>query len=324
MSGPVAYLNGRFLPFADAALPLHDAGFVSGATVVDNARTFRHKLFRWPDHLARFRRDCGTCYVPLLATDEQLTATAHELIEHNARLLPPGGELQVVTFATPGPLGFYLGDAPNGPPTLGMTTYPLPFARYRPYFTDGVTLAVAGFQSSDSADLLPPEVKHRSRLFWHVAARKLNDPESIFHRPGPAVPVVMSLGGTGDTAIGGILAVADGRVIRPEAGGVQDSISLKVTRELCDGLGIEFLPAPLDMRGLYGAERALAGDPTLARVSEVMLAGTGFCLAGVREFASGKQSRHYDWPGPVFRRLLAAWSDLVGVDIAGQFTGPPG
>jgi branched-chain amino acid aminotransferase len=324
MTAPLAYLNGRFLPFAEAALPLHDAGFVSGATVVDNARSFRHKLFRWPDHLARFRRDCATCYVPLEATDEQLTATAEELVAHNAKLLPPGGELQLVTFATPGPLGFYLGDAPNGPPTLGMVTYPLPFARYRPFFTEGVTLALAGFQGSDPADLLPPEVKHRSRLHWHVAGHKLDDPESIFYRPGPAVPVVMSHDGAGDTAIGGILAVANGLVIRPDLGEVQDSISTSVVAELCDRLGIGWDRAPLDMRGLYGAERALAADPTLGRVSEVMLAGTGFCLAGVREFASGKQARTYDWPGPVFRRLLAAWSDLVGVDIEGQFTGTGG
>src|SRR5574338_1188669 len=103
MGSPLIYLNGRFLPFSEAALPLHDAGFVSGATVVDNARTFRHKLFRWPDHLARFRRDCAACYVPLEAPDDYLTVTAEELVSHNAKLLPAGGELQLVTFATTGP-----------------------------------------------------------------------------------------------------------------------------------------------------------------------------------------------------------------------------
>src|SRR4029079_5508254 len=101
MNAPLAYLNGRFIPFAQAGLPLHDAGFVSGATVVDNARTFRHKLFRWSDHLARFRRDCATCFVPLEASDEQLTALAGELIARNAKSLSPGAELQLVTFASP-------------------------------------------------------------------------------------------------------------------------------------------------------------------------------------------------------------------------------
>jgi len=88
---------------------------VSGATIVDNARTFRHKLFRLPAHLPPPRPACRARHVPLEATDEQITAAAEELVSHNAKLLPPGGELQLVTFATPGPLGFYLGDAANGP-----------------------------------------------------------------------------------------------------------------------------------------------------------------------------------------------------------------
>lgn len=321
MSSPLAYLNGRFLSFREAALPLADAGFAFGATIVDNVRTFRHRLFRWPDHLARFRKHCEECYVPLPATDAELTAVAEELVRHNAKLLPPGGELQLVAFATPGPLGLYYGEAANGPPTWGMHTYPLPFARFRRFFTEGVVLAVAGIQASDSADILPPSIKHRSRLSWWLAGQKLLDPESIFHRPD-GVPVVMIHDGCGDTAIGSILAVCDGAVIAPEFGMTLDSISVLVVGELCEQIGIRFDRAPLDMRGLYGAEKIVAGDAMLESISEVMLAGTGFCLAGVREFAAGRRSRKYAWPGPVYRKLLAAWSDLVGVDIVAQMEVP--
>jgi branched-chain amino acid aminotransferase len=319
MTAPLAYLNGRFLPFAEAALPLHDAGFVSGATVVDNARTFRHKLFRWPDHLARFRRDCGPCYVPLDATDEQLTATAEELVAYNAKLLPPGGELQLVTFATPGPLGFYLGEAPNGPATLGMVTYPLPFARYRRLFTEGVTLAVAGLQSSHPADLLPPRVKHRSRLFWHIAERTINDPTSRDHAPG-AVPVVFNDSGAADTAIGSVLAVTGDTVIRPVSDWVQDSISAKVIGELSATTGLKCADEPLDFRYFCRPLEPRDQKTILPRVLELLLAGTGFCVAGVKHFTVADRAREYTWPGPVFRKLLAAWSDLVGVDIEKQFT----
>ena len=62
------------------------------------------------------------------ATEDEIIAVAEELVSHNAKLLPPGGELQLVLFATPGPLGMYSGQAENGPPTIGMHTYPLPFA----------------------------------------------------------------------------------------------------------------------------------------------------------------------------------------------------
>ena len=320
MNSPLAYLNGRFISFAQGGLALDDAGFVSGATVVDNARTFRRKLFRWPDHLERFRHDCSRCFVPLESSNEQITAMAEELVSHNAKLLPPGGELQLVTFATPGPLGFHHGEARDGPPTLGLATYPLPFAHYRPFLTEGVTLAIAGFQASDAADIVPPEIKHRSRLAWHVAKNRLNDPGCQFHcdRPG-VVPVILSLDGVGDTAIGAILVVTGGKVIRAVHGTVLDSVSVKVVGELCDTLGIPFDSAPLDMRGLANPNLQRPADPSITHASEVLLAGTGFCLAGVRRFVSGKDSRDYCWPGPIFRKLLAAWSDLAGVNIEEQF-----
>src|SRR4051812_36007276 len=223
MTTPLAYLSGRFVPFADAGLALHDAGFVSGATVIDNARTFRHRLFRWPDHLARFRRDCQTCYVPLEATDDQITAAAEELVSHNAKLLPPGGELQLVTFATPGPLGVYLGEPANGPPTLGLATYPLPFARFRPFFTRGVTLAAVGVHGVRADAVLPPAVKHRSRMLWHVADHKARGRGGTPHAlAAPLAPP----GPLPETGGANVPAVIEGAVVPPPRGTVLDGISL--------------------------------------------------------------------------------------------------
>jgi branched-subunit amino acid aminotransferase/4-amino-4-deoxychorismate lyase len=301
MNAPLAYLNGRFLPFAEAALPLHDAGFVSGATVVDNARTFRHKLFRWSDHLARFRRDCAACYVPLEGSDEQLTAAAEELVSHNAKLLPPGGELQLVTFATPGPLGFYLGEPDNGPPMLGMVTYPLPFARYRRFFTEGATLAVVGAQHSDPDDVLSPRVKHRSRMLWWMADRRAMQPP---HPPGAVALLTDGPNGTiTETGFANFLCVIDGYVMTPPIERVLDGISLRETMELClnNGFSVGEGPIPLS---------------DVPKMSEAILTGTAFCIAGARWL----NGHNLAWPGPVCRKLLAAWSDLVGVDIAKQFT----
>lgn len=306
MTAPLAYLNGRFVPFAGAGLGLHDAGFVSGATVVDNARTFRHKLFRWPDHLARFRRDCAACYVPLDATDEELTATAEELVAHNAKLLPPDGELQLVTFATPGPLGFYLSESSNGPPTLGLATYPLPFARYRHFFTEGVTLAVVGSAGPRWDSILPPAVKHRSRMMWHIADHKAREKTG-----SPAALALLSEEGQlTETSVANFLVVVDGVLVSPRSGTVLDGISLRVTRELAHDAGVTSIEAPVNAFDVRNA-------------SEAMLTGTGFCLAGVRAlFEGGAPAPHrFAWPGPAFTKLLAAWGDLVGLDIAKQFTG---
>jgi branched-chain amino acid aminotransferase len=299
MPEPLAYLNGQLLPYTHAVLPLHDAGFVMGATVVDYCRTFRRKLYRWPDHLARFRGDAGDCSIPLHQTDDELTAVSKELVEHNAKLLPEGGELGLITFATPGPIGHFVGQPGGfGPSTIGMHTIPLDFGRYRPFFAEGVTLVCPGFQPSDPAALLPPRVKHRSRMHWWLAEQALCRSNAV---PGAVALLRDGEGAWTETAVGNLLVVRGGGVISVARSAVLDSISLRVVEELCDQLGIPFAESRLGP----------GGDPP----SEAMLTGTAFCLAGVRSL----DGTTLPWPGPVFQRLLAAWSDTVGVGIAHQF-----
>jgi hypothetical protein len=85
-------------------------------------------------------------------------------------------------------------------------------------------------------------------------------------------------------------------------------------------VGLQITDAPLDMRYFTRPVHASDAKSIIPRVSELLLAGTGFCVAGVRRFGVRDQSRDYAWPGPVCAKLLAAWSELVGVDIAHQFT----
>ena len=81
----LAFHNGRFVPYSELRIAPHDAGFVFGATVTDFCRTYAHKLFRWPDHLARLRRDCEACFIPLPYSDAELTAAAETLVAENTK-----------------------------------------------------------------------------------------------------------------------------------------------------------------------------------------------------------------------------------------------
>lgn len=276
----IAYHNGRFVPCADATLSFADAGFASGATIVDTCRTYGGKPFRWADHLQRFRRDCADAFIPLVATDAELTAAAQHLIETN------GPDVMLVTFATPGLLALYgLGD---GPPTVGMMTYPLPVERYRRWIDDGVCLAVVGHLPANPTSVLPPRIKHRSRLAWWVIDR--------LPRPVGTVAIVTDRpGGTlTETSAANFLAVIDGVLVSPPRDRVLDGISLRVTLELAAGLGI-----PTGER-----ELPLSVVP---RMSEALLTGSGVGLAGVRRI----DEWDIPWPGPVFGRLQAAWARAV-------------
>jgi branched-subunit amino acid aminotransferase/4-amino-4-deoxychorismate lyase len=308
MSGPLAYLNGKLLPRDEARLSIHDAGLVFGAAVTDFCRTFRHRLYRWPDHLARFRNDCSICFIPLPQDENELTSIACELVAHNARLIEPHQELALVSFATPGPFGFYGGNpGHDGPATLCMHTAVLPFERYRWFFADGIALDVPGEHGYSPIDLAPPRVKHRSRLHWWRADRitRMRSQST----PGPPLRIAILIDNGGnltETAIGNLLLVRDGTVVTPEVG-VLDSISLRVVEEICVQLDIPFSPR----QGLRLADCAAA--------SEAMLCGSAFCLAGVRWIAG----QDIPWSGPITQRLLAAWSDRVGIDIAAQFLSAP-
>src|ERR1700722_12232028 len=118
MPEPLAYLDGHFIPANQAALPLHNAGFVMGATVTDLCRTVRHELYRWADHLVRFGRSCQAVRIEPAVAANEMARLAHELVAHNVSFLQPEEDLALVLFATPGPIGYYagleggVGDAP--------------------------------------------------------------------------------------------------------------------------------------------------------------------------------------------------------------------
>lgn len=280
MSTPLAFRNGRFVAPAELTLAAHDAGFVFGATVTDFCRTYRQHLFRWPDHLARLRRDCAACHIPLLLSDADLTAAAEQLVAHNARLLAADDDLALITFATPGPLGYLSGAPDNGPPTLGMHTVPIRRERYRRFVTEGVTLAVAGVHPTG---IVPAWVKHRSRLHWWLADRTQSEPG--------AVPVLLDPHGHADTPLGAILAVEGTTVLRPPVGTVLDSISVQVIAELCERIGLRFAEATFD----------------LMRAEELLVAGSAFGVAGVRRVIGPDGDRTLVWPGPVLQKLTQQW-----------------
>ncbi len=287
---PLVYLNGRFLPQSEAVLPLHDAGFVMGATVTDLCRTFRFRLFRRAEHLRRFRQSCAAASIPQPLTDEQLTAIAERLIAHNQTLVDAEADLALVVFATPGVVGYYLGE-PGGPGdatlTLGMHTFPLPFSRYRRLFEEGAMLAIPGVRHVPTVSI-DHYIKHRSRLHWWLADREV-------HARNPAASALLldDHGHVTETAAANFLLVKDG-------------VSLQVTRELCDRLGIGFKERPLTVADCFAADEAL-------------LTSTPYGLAPVRQI----EHHAYPAPGPVALELMAAWDETVGLSIGRQILANP-
>lgn len=293
---PIAYFNGQFLPYSQTRLPLHDAGFVFGATITDLCRTFRHRLFRLADHVARFRRSAELTGIPLREAPTDLERVAERLVAHNVGLLEVNQELVLVMFATPGAVGHYLGQTGDRAPTLGMHTYPLAFDRYRTLFRDGACLVVPPVRQV-AAETLDPNIKQRSRLHWWLAGRQAEQKE-----PGSMALLLDGAGNVTETAVANFLLVRKGTVLTPPCQSVLRGISLEVAEGLCRQQEIPFREEPLTLADCQSAD-------------EAMLSSTTFCLAGVRSI-DGTQ---LPWPGSIYRKLLMSWDRLVGLDVAGQF-----
>jgi branched-subunit amino acid aminotransferase/4-amino-4-deoxychorismate lyase len=287
MPETLAYLNGQFVPASQLAIPVADAGFVFGAAATEFVRTFRGRLFRLDDHLTRLQQSCELCRIPLRVSEDELRAAAERLVKHNHS----EGELAHILFATPGPLA-HLGGADSGP-TLGMHTTPLSFARYRRLFTDGARLVVPAIRGSTPID---PRAKMRSRMHWWIAEQQARDVD-----PHAWALLLDGDGFVTETAAANLLIVRDGTVLSPPRTTILNGVSLRVVEELCAELGIPFAERPLTLRECQSPD-------------EAMLTGTAFCVAGVRAI----DELPVRWPGPFTRRLLAAWSERVGVDIERQ------
>lgn len=295
---PWAFLNGDFVPQSRARLTLHDAGFVMGATVTDLCRTFHQQLYRFAEHLRRFMRSCQLAHIDLLPAAREMTDWAEKLLALNRDLLSPGDELALVMFATPGPIGFYLGE-PGGlgdaAPTLGMHTFPLPWPRYERLVNQGASLWVPDIRQVPPA-CVDPHIKHRSRLPWWLADREIHA-----QHPGSQALLLDQAGHVTETASANFLAVRQRVVLSPPLANILEGISLGVVRELCRKLGIPFEERPLTLADCLAAE-------------EAMLTCTSYCLAGVAQL----QGQALAFPGPIFCRLLQAWNEEAGLDIRGQ------
>lgn len=295
---PLAYLNGRFLLQTEVLLPLNDIGFVMGVTATDLCRTFRHRLFRLPDHLRRFRQSCRLAQIAQIISDKELTTVAEELVRHNASLLQPRQDLALVLIATPGPVGYYLGQdggAGDGSPTLALHTFPLPFKRYARFFREGAVLAVPSVRQVPSFSV-DPRIKQRSRMHWWLAQREVDRTAA-----GSIALLLDDQGYITETAAANVLIVRKGEVLSPPRTHILEGVTLQVTQELCGRLSIPFREQPL------GLADALAAD-------ELLLCSTPYGLAGVQKLNETLCA----WPGPVYSRLRSAWDTEVGIDIEQQ------
>ena len=296
MTEPIAYLKGEFVPASQCVLPMHDLGIVIGAAVTDFFRTFHQQPYRMEDHVRRFYRSCKYARIEPPVDIQQSITISQKLISENSQL-EPGQELGLVYYMTAGENPIYAGAAgmpEKLTPSYVQHTFPLRFHLWRDIFRDGVH-CVTPAPRHWPPQCLSSKIKNRNRLHMWIGEQEAHaiDPK--------AVPLYLDVNGNiTETGGSNFVIFRDGQVISPSRSNILWGISLTVLEEILADLGIPFVEQDLQSYDVVNAE-------------EAWLPTTPYCLGPVVRFNGVPIGDGQ--PGPMWRRVLDRWSELVSKDI---------
>jgi branched-subunit amino acid aminotransferase/4-amino-4-deoxychorismate lyase len=289
MTEPWAYLNGKWIPRAELAIDVEDAGFLLGTTITEKLRTFRGEVFRLEQHLARMARSLEIVGVDAAAITKELATAIPEFVTRHEGQIPAESDWSISAFATPGI---------HGRPTVCVHGGPLDFGRWAEQYERGLPVVVTDVRQVPD-NCWPSEIKCRSRMHYYLADRA-----AAARQPGARAILLDQEGNVAEATSANVLVYRELEGLSsPPDDHILVGISLGVVHELAGKLGIPF------MRRRLTVEELLKAD-------EVTLASTSVCLLPVVE-CDGRPIGD-GVAGPLFKRLLSAWGEMVGVDIMGQ------
>src|SRR3954451_325995 len=120
-TGLIAYVNGDYVPLAEASVSIFDHGFLYGDGVFEGMRVFDGGLFRAPDHMARLARSARSLGLALPVDPDAIVGIIGEVVRRSD--LRDAHVRPIVTRGFGGP-----GIDPRlcPAPSLIVTAYPFP------------------------------------------------------------------------------------------------------------------------------------------------------------------------------------------------------
>lgn len=221
----VAFLNGIFLPEAEAVVSLNDRGFLLGDGLFETARVAHGRPFRLAQHLERLSRGADFLKIKLPFPPKEIQKFAAELIEKNGLA---DAVLRVTLTRGAGKRGYSARDANQ--PTLALTLHPLP-----PQSGDEPvqwSLITSSFRipASDALAAFKSTSKILNVLARAEAEEKGADEALLLNTNGEVA----------ETAGGNLFWIYREKICTvPTGRGVLPGITRAVVLEICQALGLE-------------------------------------------------------------------------------------
>lgn len=272
------YLNGHYLDQQEARLHVSDLSILRGYGVFDYFRYVDGKPRFIEDHLRRFRRSAAALHLPLAPSDAELTEVVHSLIDRNEGA--DGG----IRFVLTG------GFSPDGYTPQEPNLLALPYAFAGPpdhWYETGVT------------------------VYLHRYARQLPEAKTIDYVEGIRIqPLLRTVGAqyplyvddadnVRESDRSNFLIFQDGTLITP-----RENILLGITRqhllEVARSAGIPTLEGAVSVGELIAADEAVICSSVKGAMPISKVVGGDI-----------SDDKDYGAPGPLTRRLMAAWQEYL-------------
>jgi branched-chain amino acid aminotransferase len=295
------YLNGEFIPENEARLPFRDRGVKYGDAVFDTTRTFGHEIFKLREHLERLYRSLRYIGIDPGLSLEEMAVVTEEVVKRNLPTIAADEDLWVSQRITRGIVDpnersawpDYVG------PTVIVECLPLPLATRAKLYRDGIDMIVSSVRRT-APDMLSPRAKTHNYLNLIMA-----DEEVSAQNPEAYALMLDHNGNVAEGRGSNVFFVSEGRVYTPHERYVLPGISRQTVMELADKLGIPCAERDYDLFDAYNAD-------------EAFISSTSFCICPARS-VNGRVFGDGSVPGPVTRRLMDAYVELVGFDWIEQY-----
>ena len=293
----VVFFNGQLVAESGVGIPIRDRGFIYGDAVFDATRTFGGRTFRLREHIHRLYNSLKYLRIDPGMTPDEMERRSLEVVNHNYPLLPSGQDMWVMQRVSRGVEGTEPGESMR--PTVLIESHAIPFARRASLYRDGISVVTPSVPRIPPR-FLSPRAKTHNYLNLIMGDLEVQDTD-----PNAWSVLLDEAGNLTEGRGSNIFLVKDGAVATPQGRFVLEGITRSVVMELARGLDLPVAEADLDLYDAYTAD-------------EAFLTSTSLCICPISR-VNGALVGDGKVPGPVTQQLMAAFSDLAGMDYVGQY-----
>ena len=299
MSKRLVYFNGSYIPEIDARISIFDSALMVGDMVFEMPRTFNQVPFRLREHLERLYASIRYARIDCPLTIEEMEEATIQTIERNLPMLEDY-DFQIMHNVTRGGLPIYdtlIKEGTNPIVTINVIPLVRHLGNQIESYEKGNHVIVPAQQSVPSR-YIDPKCKNRSRIFYAIAGFQASQ---LDKNAGALLTDEHGFitEGTGNN----FFIAKDGEIFTSKPHHILRGVSRRMCMDLATKLNIPTHEANIEPYDVRDADEAWSTSTTIS-----MIPVTRFDFHPI---GSGN-------PGPIYKKLLNAWSDEVGVDITGQ------